>query len=83
MFSTTHLGVKVIPQMFNLPESDYQAILATLKRVNYGYDAGDRRTAEYWSGGRAIAYGYDDAHQLLSATSTSRPSDTAAFAYDL
>jgi len=62
---------------------EYQANLATLKRVNYGYDAGDRRTAEYWSGGRAIAYGYDEAHQLLSATSTSRPSDTAAFAYDL
>jgi len=50
--------------------------------VAYAHDANDRRTNESWSTGRAIAYGYDDAGQLLSAVSTARPSDNAAYVYD-
>ena len=44
-------------------------------------DDGDRRTNETWSTGRAMAYGYDNAHQLTSV-SASRPSDAARYRYD-
>ena len=48
---------------------------------SYAYDALDRRTNEVWSTGRAMAYGYDDAHQLTSVAA-SRPSDAARYRYD-
>ncbi|MBP1590134.1 MAG: RHS repeat-associated core domain-containing protein [Kiritimatiellae bacterium] len=52
-----------------------------LLSIAYAYDAGDRRTNEVWSTGRAMAYGYDDAHQLTSVAAT-RPSDAARYHYD-
>jgi RHS repeat-associated protein len=45
-------------------------------------DNADRRTNEIWSTGRNLGYGYDRAHQLLSAVSTGRASDVASYAYD-
>ena len=52
-----------------------------LLSIAYAYDDGDRRTNEVWSTGRAMAYGYDDAHQLTSVAAT-RPSDAARYRYD-
>ena len=52
-----------------------------LLSIAYAYDDGDRRTNEVWSTGRAMAYGYDDAHQLTSV-SAARPSDAARYRYD-
>ena len=53
----------------------------SLLSIAYAYDDGDRRTNETWSTGRAMAYGYDDAHQLTSVAA-SRPSDAARYRYD-
>ena len=50
-----------------------------LLSIAYAYDDGDRRTNEVWSTGRAMAYGYDDAHQLTSVAA-SRPSDALSAA---
>ena len=52
-----------------------------LLSIAYAYDDGDRRTNEVWSTGRAMSYGYDDAHQLTSVAA-SRPSDAARYRYD-
>ena len=52
-----------------------------LLSIAYGYDDGDRRTNETWSTGRAMAYGYDNAHQLTSVAAP-RPSDAAHYRYD-
>ena len=56
--------------------------LTTLLSINYRHDNGDRRTNEVWSTGRNLSYGYDRAHQLLSAVSTGRASDSVNYVYD-
>ena len=55
---------------------------ANLLAISYAYDAGDRRTNETWSTARDIAYRYDNAHQLVEATSALRAADNARYAYD-
>ena len=72
-------GYDALTRMTNLV---YKKWLTTLLSIDYRHDNGDRRTNEFWSTGRNLTYGYDRAHQLLSAVSTSRASDSATYAYD-
>jgi RHS repeat-associated protein len=72
-------GYDALTRMTNLV---YKKWLTTLLSIDYRQDNGDRRTNEIWSTGRNLAYGYDRAHQLLSAVSTGRASDAVSYAYD-
>lgn len=54
----------------------------TLLSIRYGFDNGDSRASETWNTGRNATYGYDRAYQLLSSTSTARPSDNVSYTYD-
>lgn len=72
-------GYDSLTRMTNLV---YKKWMATLLSVDYRHDNGDRRTNEIWNTGRNLTYGYDRAHQLLSAVSTARASDAVSYAYD-
>jgi len=60
----------------------YSSGTGTLLSIQYGFDNGDRRTSEMWKNSRNVSYGYDGAYQLLSGTSTTRPSDNVSYSYD-
>ncbi len=72
-------GYDALTRMTNLV---FKKWLTTLLSINYRHDNGDRRTNEVWSTGRNLSYGYDRAHQLLSAVSTGRASDSVNYVYD-
>ena len=72
-------GYDSLTRMTNLV---YKKWLTTLLSINYRHDNGDRRTNEVWNTGRNLGYGYDRAHQLLSAVSTGRASDAVSYAFD-
>ena len=65
-----------------LTNLNYSVPTGSLLSITYAYDGGDRRTNETWNSGRKASYGYDNAYQLLSVTSTGQASDKAVFAYD-
>lgn len=72
-------GYDALTRMTNLV---YKKWLTTLLSIDYRHDNGDRRTNEVWSTGRNLSYGYDRAHQLLSAVSTGRASDSVNYVFD-